>query len=554
MIAAIFILQASKIRGEREFVMKTAMNTNINTNTTNSKKVIPGINDVATKCPKVAAMWSDKNTFSPSKVAAGSRRKFTFVCPDCGQEFESKIFSVVRSVMNGNTGCPVCAGKKIVSGINDVATKCPMAAAMWSDKNAFTPSEAPAGSHKKAIFVCPDCGQEFESSICNVVNSLMHYRTGCPVCRGLKVVSGINDLATKCPAAANMWGSKNACSPNEVSAGNNKMAWFVCPDCKQEFKAPVCNVVNSLLHDNTGCPVCAGRKAISGVNDLATKCPMAATMWSNKNACSPSEAPAGSHKKAVFVCPDCGQEFESSICNVVNSLMRYRTGCPVCRGLKVVSGINDLATKCPAAANMWSDKNACSPNEVSAGNNKMAWFVCPDCKQEFKAPVCNVVNSLLHDNTGCPVCAGRKAISGVNDLATKCPMAATMWSNKNACSPSEAPAGSHKKAVFVCPDCGQEFVASIHNMTRAIASGVTCCPNCRLRGRAINAARKDEYSSPKSVGTTMTMKDGSKATCTAYHGVNNITVEFEDGFVLYHARWNQFVRGALHHGQKATEE
>lgn len=165
MIAAIFILQASKIRGEREFAMKTAMNTNINTNTTNSKKVIPGINDVATKCPKVAAMWSDKNTFSPSKVAAGSRRKFTFVCPDCGQEFESKIFSVVRSVMNGNTGCPVCAGKKIVSGINDLATKYPKAAAMWSNKNACSPSEAPAGSHKKAVFVCPDCGQEFESSI-----------------------------------------------------------------------------------------------------------------------------------------------------------------------------------------------------------------------------------------------------------------------------------------------------------------------------------------------------------------------------------------------------
>lgn len=259
-------------------------------------------------------------------------------------------------------------------------------------------------------------------------------------------------------------------------------------------------------------------------------------------------------KKAIFVCPDCGQEFESSICNVVNSLMHYRTGCPVCRGLKVVSGINDLATKCPAAANMWGSKNACSPNEVSAGNNKMAWFVCPDCKQEFKAPVCNVVNSLLHDNTGCPVCAGRKAVSGVNDLATMYPKAAAMWSGKNDYAPSEIPARSSRRAIFVCPDCKQEFVTSIHNMTRAIASGVTCCPNCRLRGRAINAARKDEYGSPKSVGTTMTMKDGSKATCTAYHGVNNITVEFEDGFVLYHARWNQFVRGALHHGQKATEE
>ena len=104
-----------------------------------------------------------------------------------------------------------------------------------------------------------------------------------------KAIPGINDVATKCPAAANMWGSKNACSPNEVSAGNNKMAWFVCPDCKQEFKAPVCNVVNSLLHDNTGCPVCAGRKAVFGVNDLATMYPKAAAMWSGKNDYAPAK-------------------------------------------------------------------------------------------------------------------------------------------------------------------------------------------------------------------------------------------------------------------------
>ena len=82
----------------------------------------------------------------------------------------------------------------------------------------------------------------------------------------------------------------------------------------------------------------------------------------------------------------------------------------------------------------------------------------------------------------------------------------------------------------------------------------TCCPDCKMRMRTISAARKDEHDYVKSVGTTMTMKNGSKATCIAYHGVNNITVEFEDGFVLYHARWNQFVRGALHHNQKNINE
>ena len=148
----------------------------------------------------------------------------------------------------------------------------------------------------------------------------------------------------------------------------------------------------------------------------------------------------------------------------------------------------------------------------------------------------------------------KNVISGVNDLATKFPMAASMWSDKNDCSPSEVSAGNNKKAWFVCPDCKKEFVTSVRAMTRAIASGATCCPDCKMRMRTISAAHKDEHDFAKSVGTTMTMKNGSKATCIAYHGVNNITVKFEDGFVLYHARWNQFVRGALHHNQKNINE
>ena len=219
---------------------------------------------------------------------------------------------------------------------------------------------------------------------------------------------------------------------------------------------------------------------------------------------------------------------------------------------KLIVGYNDLATVAPKVATMWSSKNTYAPNNVSAKSTKTALFVCPDCQQEFKAPVCNVVKSVSYGNTGCPVCAGRKVIPGINDLASQHPKVSTMWSDKNDYTPSEISACSSRRAIFVCPVCKQEFVTSIRAMTRAVASGFACCPDCRMqmRMRTINAVRKDEYGFPESVGATMTMKDGSKATCTAYHGVNNITVEFEDGFVLYHARWNQFVRGALHHDQK----
>lgn len=148
----------------------------------------------------------------------------------------------------------------------------------------------------------------------------------------------------------------------------------------------------------------------------------------------------------------------------------------------------------------------------------------------------------------------KNVISGVNDLATKCPKISAMWSAKNTYTLSEVSVGSNKKAWFVCPDCKKEFVTSVRAMTQAATSGNTRCPDCKMRMRTISAARKDEHDFAKSVGTAMTMKNGSKATCIAYHGVNNITVEFEDGFVLYHARWNQFVRGALHHGQKTVNK
>ena len=296
------------------------------------------------------------------------------------------------------------------------------------------------------------------------------------------------------------------------------------------------------------------KNVISGINDLATKCPKISAMWSAKNTYTPSEVSVGSNKKAWFVCPDCKQEFEARVFHAARSLMRGNTGCPVCAGIKVVPGINDLATKCPKIFAMWSSKNTYTPSEASAGSNKKAWFVCPDCKQEFEASICNVVHTVQNGSTGCPVCAGRKVVPGINDLATQCPKVVPMWSDKNDYTPSEISARSERRAIFVCPDCKKEFVTSVRAMTQAAMSGNTRCPECRMRMRTISAARKDEHDFPKSVGTTLTMKDGSKATCTAYHGVNNITVEFEDGFVLYHARWNQFVRGALHHNQKNINE
>ena len=77
------------------------------------------------------------------------------------------VYSVVRSVDKGFTGCSVCAGRKIVPGINDLASQCPEAAAMWSDKNKLSAAEVTVKSSRKAFFKCCNCEQEFEVAVCD---------------------------------------------------------------------------------------------------------------------------------------------------------------------------------------------------------------------------------------------------------------------------------------------------------------------------------------------------------------------------------------------------
>ena len=150
--------------------------------------------------------------------------------------------------------------QKLIVGENDLATVAPKVAAMWSSKNARTPSEFTAGSNKKAIFVCPNCNQEFEAKIQNVVRSVDKGFTSCSVCTGHKVVPGINDLASQCPEVAAMWSSKNELSASEVAVKSGQKVFFKCRDCGQEFEASIVNVVRSVSNDYTGCYNCKMKK------------------------------------------------------------------------------------------------------------------------------------------------------------------------------------------------------------------------------------------------------------------------------------------------------
>ena len=264
-------------------------------------------------------------------------------------------------------------------------------------------------------------------------------------------------------------------------------------------------------------------------------------------------------EKVITICPDCGCKYTTYEANLVRAKQRGTTACPACRFKAVKSrknatafkpektqskefipGVNDFATKYPKAAAMWSPKNTIRPDEVRCDSPEKVIVVCPDCHAEYTTKIISLVNGIKRGTFTCPVCHGMKVVPGINDLASAAPTVAKMWSSKNAFSPREVSVSSCKKVIVVCPDCGEEYVTHVNSLVHCISHGDSACPRCAKR-KPLPFDFKVEYSGPM----TRTMNDGSKATIIRIISTNAVDVQFEDGFVLKHARLTQFNKGTL---------
>ena len=128
-----------------------------------------GIND-----PLLLKEWDyKKNVKGPEEYTPMCMDYAFWICSKCGYHYKSKI--------NNRTmgrGCACCAGKKVVQGVNDLATTHPHLAKEWHPtKNGdLKPTDVTYGRAKKVWWLCPE-GHEYEAAI-------NHRSTGtnCPVC------------------------------------------------------------------------------------------------------------------------------------------------------------------------------------------------------------------------------------------------------------------------------------------------------------------------------------------------------------------------------------
>ena len=215
-----------------------------------NRAVASGSNDLASQFPELAQEWhpTKNGTLTPGEVTSGTKRKVWWRC-EKGHEWR---VSVQSRTLDG-TGCPVCAGRVIMLGANDMASQFPEVAQEWhpTKNGSLLPSQVTPACKRRVWWICP-LGHEYMAE----VGMRTIRKSGCPYCAGKKVLAGFNDLATTQPEIAAQWHPtlNSSLTSQMVTAGSHKKVWWVCAE-GHVWKAAVYSRAGK---QKRGCPICAG--------------------------------------------------------------------------------------------------------------------------------------------------------------------------------------------------------------------------------------------------------------------------------------------------------
>lgn len=259
-------------------------------------------------------------SLTPADISYGSHRRICWRC-EKGHEWEADICYVAQS----SGGCPVCAGKSVVKGYNDLKTQHPELARQWNTERngSLTPEDVTSGSTRKVWWRC-EKGHEWQTPI----KTRAVQGASCPYCANKLIIRGFNDLAALYPELAAQWDRERngALEPENVFAGSNRRVWWRC-EKGHAWQA----VIGSRTNQDSGCPYCTGRRVLVGFNDLATVYPTIANQWhpALNGELKPTDVTPGCNKRVWWICEE-GHIWKTKIS--ARTAKRKRTACPVCGG------------------------------------------------------------------------------------------------------------------------------------------------------------------------------------------------------------------------------
>ena len=288
-----------------------------------NKVIIPGVNDLATTHPELAAELVDPSL--TTQVHSGTHKTLAWTCGREGHQWKASVVSRSRL----NAGCPFCSGRRPVPGVNDLATTHPELAAELSD-----PAQARsvgAGSTKKLIWKCAKHDKPFTWTAPVRQRTRQPSPSGCPACasREHRTYERRQTIAEAHPRLLALMVHPE--TDGQRTLGSDADIRWIC----RKTTTPHTYTMSARRRvRGQGCPVCAGRQVLPGVNDLTTTHPELAAQLANPAL--GRQLSKGSEKSPLWVC-DQGHEWNAAVYARVAG-----NGCPQCSPIGSSAGEQQL--------------------------------------------------------------------------------------------------------------------------------------------------------------------------------------------------------------------
>jgi len=204
------------------------------------KKLAKNSNDLRTTHP---AMAKEAFGWDPKTITASSTKKLKWKCSKNSKHIWETTPSARKSK---GIGCPVCVGKAVLKGDNDLASKFPKIA---KEAYGWNPEEFTASSGKKLTWKCSKNKKHIW--ITSPGSRTYGLQSKCPYCVNRKVLKGDNDLVTTHPKLAK---EAYGWDPTTVTAGMDKLRLW---KCKKNSKHIWKTRVSHRAMSDSGCPNCS---------------------------------------------------------------------------------------------------------------------------------------------------------------------------------------------------------------------------------------------------------------------------------------------------------
>lgn len=439
--------------------------------------------------PELEQYYAKDNDLPFEEATVSDNTPRNWIC-EHGHEFEDSFNNIHKRGFR----CPYCESVKVLQGFNDFATLEPEYAKDYDETlNGNTASDVLI-NNRPAYFKC----NQGHSFVRNIVQHVA-LKGVCPVCNGYLLQTGVNDLATVYPQAAELWDyEKNDNTPDKVLATLGARYHYICKE-GHHFKC----TLGDLVKNDYKCPVCTGDRVDPQTTSILAVNPELAKEFSEANDVTADFVSYNTERKVYWTCQTCGGDYLYP----VNKRQIGDNSCPYCNHVRLKTGINDLTITNPELAKEWASTNTKQANEVGEWQSYVGYWLCPDCGTVYP---CEVRNRSVGDDS-CPVCANKQVKKGFNDLATLDPELADMLSPNCERKADEILRTCSYEALWTCPECAGEYRRPV----KTKAHDNSDCPYCN--GRKVLTGYNDlattnpelipQYSSLNERPATMVRKD-----------------------------------------------